>query len=132
MSAERTSRRSEASTTNGPAAIQSDTFSTTGAWSPARNGMSREYAATVASPTEPAPVAAVNPLPIRGPKKRHNRNPISGSTGITQSGAAVSIVTRSPLEQVDLVDVDGFGMPEEGDEDGEADGCLRGGDGDDE
>src|ERR1700730_15993186 len=69
-------------------------------------------------------------FPKRRPRKRQSRNPASGGITIIQSGGAR--INASPFQDVDLVDVDRLRVPEEGDENGESDGCLRRGDGDDE
>src|SRR5262249_22279311 len=58
--------------------------------------------------------------------------PTSGIAGISQSGGVVMLGSRSPLQEVDLVDVDGLRVAEERDENREANRGLGRRDGDDE
>src|SRR5215471_9096255 len=129
MTAERGSRRRARSAEKLPAVIHEESLSTAGARSPEKNGISREYATTVARPTDPAPTAETKDLPSFLPNRMQSRNPASGSAGIHQSENRVLI---SPLQEVDLVDVDRFLVAEERHEDGQSDRGLGRGDRDDE
>src|SRR5262249_24553016 len=130
--AESGSSRNARSTERFPTAIQLATGSTTVAWVPAANGISREYATSVARPAAPTPTADTNDLPRRVPRRALTTIPASGIAGISQSGRVVMLAYASPLQQVDLVHVDRLGMPEQRDEDREADRGLRRGDRDHE
>src|SRR5262252_9234867 len=115
------------STENPPAVNQGETSSTIGAWSPETNGIRRENAASVARATEPTPAAVVKPLPRRVPSRPQAAKPASGRAQTIHRD-----IRASPFQQVDLVDVDRLGVPEERHEDGQADGGFGGRDGDHE
>src|SRR6266404_6201988 len=95
--------------------------------------MSREKAATVASPTEPAPTAETKLLPSFFPSRPLTAKPARGSAGMIQRGSVTRLsLCHSPFEQVDPVHVDRFLVAEERDENREADRRLGGRDRDDE
>src|SRR5262245_43618147 len=112
MTAESGSRRSARSAEKVPAAIQDPSRSTAAEPSPEKNGIRREYATIVASPTEPAPAIETKDFPSFFPSSRQAKNPASGRAGIHQSERELLI---SPLQQVDLVDVDRFLVAEDRD-----------------
>src|SRR5690242_13225244 len=95
--------------------------------------MRRITAATAsanATPTTPGATSATS-FRARSPAHTANRNPASGSAGISHSvadGTTEASLIGSPAEHRQLVGVDGRAVPERRDDDGEADGRLRGGD----
>src|SRR5438128_7161746 len=78
--------------------------------------------------TAPMPISG----PLRGmrlPKNTMRKKESAGSDGISQANLSTA---RSPLQQVDLVDVDGLPVPVDQDHDGQADPDFGGGDRDHE
>ena len=129
MRAESGSSRKAMSALKSPARIHSPTARR---WErgrrPGRGAAARRRPA-VAAPTDPTPTTLTNRLPEPRAEQAVDEKARERQRRDQPEGERCVI---SPLEQVDLVHVDRFGVAEERHEDREADGGLRGGDGDDE
>src|SRR5689334_22521675 len=126
MTAESGSRRNETSAEKSPTRIQVHANSTT--WRSASGSAARcstaRSANTNAVITEPQASTVVPRLPRRSPIRRLSITAASGSAGMIQSQGRV---TRSALQQVDLVHEHRLAEPEHVDDDREADRHFRGG-----
>src|SRR5262249_28209836 len=133
------SSRNATSTWNEPEAIQFHTTSvtcrcSTGSADSAKKSLS---ATRNAAPTTAHATAPTTRLGRRGTKTRLNRNPASGSSGMSQSESSMDLRGRgagpSALEAVHFVHVHGLSRAEHVDDDGQAHGDLgRGHDHDEE
>src|SRR5438132_5416930 len=90
----------------------------------------------VQTPIETTKLASTAPIPIsaprrgiRLPKKTMRKKATAGNDGMSQANRSTP---RSPLQEIDLVDVDGLPVPVDQDDDGQPDPDLRRRHGDDE
>src|SRR5438132_12627237 len=83
----------------------------------------------VQTPIETTKLASTAPIPIsaprrgiRLPKKTMRKKATAGNDGMSQANRSTP---RSPLQEVDLVDVDGLPVPVDQDDDGQPEPDLR-------